>query len=213
MMRSAIPALLSTVLLSGCATAPAPVPAAYAALTPIDQFTIQVQPSADEIQLTPHGSLSPAQHSAIGALVIRWREAGEGPIVVQAQASGPAADTGQAVLAALRGFGVPPGAARIHAMEAGEAAPVRVGYSRYEAVGPHCAGLWGDVVRTAENHPMRSFGCSVTANTAAQIANARDLVESQPADMADARRRVLQTNTYRQGKQPTEDSSSAGGNP
>jgi pilus assembly protein CpaD len=127
--------------------------------------------------------------------------------------SGPAADTGQAVLAAMRGFGVPAGSARIHAIQGGEAGPVRVGYSRYVAVGPQCAGKWSDVVRTAENQPMRSFGCSVTANAAAQVANARDLVEPQPADMADARRRVLQTNSYREGKQPTEDSSSAGGNP
>jgi pilus assembly protein CpaD len=200
MTRSAIPALLGAVLLSACAATPPLAP--VAAITPIDQFTPQIRASADEIQLAPHGALSPAQHAALGALVLRWRDAGEGPIMVQAPMSGPAADTGQAVLAALRGFGVPQGGARIHSTEGGDAVPVRVGYSRYQAVAPQCGGFWSDAVRTADNRAMRSFGCSVTANTAAQIANARDLVEAQPADMGDARRRVHQTESYHAGGEP-----------
>ena len=198
--------LLALGLLAGCVNA-API----APLTPTQQFGPQLRPTADEIQLAPHGGLSANQSDALGALVLRWREGGEGPIIVQAPAAGPGAGTGAAAAAALRSHGVPEAAIRSVAYEGAEPAPVRVGYSRYEAVTPDCSQLWSDVVRTAENWPMRSFGCSVTSNAAAQVANARDLAGAAPLDAGDSRRRVTQINSYREGKQPEADS--GGGNP
>ena len=200
--------LLALGLLAGCTAAPG---APGAPLTPTQQFAPQIRPGADEIQLAPHGWLSANQADALGALVLRWREAGEGPIIVQAPAAGPGAATGAAAAAALRSHGVPEAAIRAVAYESAEPAPVRVGYSRYEAVIGNCAHLWGDVVRTAENRPMPSFGCSVSNNMAAQVANARDLAGAQPVDAGDSRRRVMQLNSYREGKQPEADSQ--GGNP
>ena len=192
-------ALFAAGLLTACATPQEP-------LTPTQQVMPQVRPGADESQLAPHGALSPTQASALGALVLRWRDGGEGPIIIQAPAAGPGAGTGAAVAAELARLGVSPAAIRAMPYDSPDPAPVRVGYSRFEAVVANCANLWGDAVMTAENRPMPTFGCSVSSNAAVQTANARDLVAATPADTADSRRRVSQLNSYNEGKQPQAES-------
>ena len=199
--RSAVP-LLAAVTLAGCATGSDPA-AAPPPITPTEQFSVEVRSTVDEILLAPHGGLSPAQDAALADLAARWRDAGEGPVIVHAAGGGPAERTAHAAAHALQAAGVPPPLVQVMPYDAPADAPpepVRVGYSRLVAVGPHCANLWSDLTRSARNGPSRGFGCSVTANMAAQIANPRDLISPRPSYPADAARRAIVLDKYRTGE-------------
>ena len=74
---------------TACATPPAPPSGARAGLTPTEQYTVQVSEHPDQILLAPHADgLSSAQVSALSELVGRWRDAGGGPILIQAPSHG-----------------------------------------------------------------------------------------------------------------------------
>ena len=202
-LRTAAPVLAACALAAGCA-APARSPSGFVALTPTEQFAIEVRSTADEILLAPHGTLSPAQESALAALADRWRDAGEGPIIVHATHGGAGMHTAHAAAHALQAAGVPSPFVRIEPGEApadGPPPPVRVGYSRLVAVGPQCANLWGDLRHTAANEPQPAFGCAVTANIAALVADPRDLVTPRASYPADAVRRATVLEKYRKGEQ------------
>ena len=204
-LRTASLALIGCATLAACA---GPVSGArLAPITPTEQFTARVEPSADEIQLAPHGELSSAQGAALAALVMRWRDLGEGGLVIQSTADPAAARTAQAASGMLQARGVPASAIRFAAIEGDASAPVRVGFMRYVAVGPHCAHLWGDLVRTASNQPQNTFGCSTTANMAAQLVNPRDLVAAEAVTPSDSRRRVLKLNSHHAGEEPVREGS------
>lgn len=204
-----IAAVLSCTLASACATSSASGQK-LAPLTPTEQFAIQVRPAADEIQLAPHGILSANQKAALGALVMRWRDVGEGSLVIQATGERVASDTAQAAAAALQAIGVPATSIRLAALEGPAGSPVKVGFGTFEAVGPQCAHLWGNPAHTFQNRSYATFGCTTTANFAAQIADPRDLIAPQPADAPDSRRRVLKANSFLKGEEPVLDNSGAG---
>ena len=201
-LRTAAPVLAACVLAAGCTTPAAPS-SGFVALTPTEQFAIEVRSTADEILLAPHGMLSPAQEAALAALAERWRDAGEGPIIVHA-GRGPALHTAHAAAHALHAAGVPSPFVRVETDAAlpadGPPAPVRVGYSRLVAVGPQCANLWGQLSHTADNEPQPAFGCTMTANIAALVADPRDLVAPRASYPADAARRAVVLDKYRKGE-------------
>jgi pilus assembly protein CpaD len=199
-LRAAAP-LLSVCLAAACA-APAPMTGPVA-LTPTEQFALEIRSTVDEILLAPTGGLSPNQQAALAEMADRWREAGEGPVVVHHAARGPAADTAQASAQALYAAGVPGPFLQMAPFEAAAdapAVPVRVGFSRLVAVGPRCADLWSDLTRTGDNGPHAGFGCATAANLAAQIANPRDLVAPRAGYPADAARRAHVIQAYRKGE-------------
>jgi len=197
-------------LLAACASDPGAAPLAAQPLTPTEQYAIELVPTTDEILLAPHGALSANQGAALSALAQRWREAGEGPVVVQAAAAGPARDTAMQAVQALQAFGVPaqsvelapsaPATGAQSAPPAGPPEPVRVAFERLAAVIPHCGGQWGDLTRTGGNLPYAGFGCAVTGNMAAQIADPRDLAAPRPGAPADAERRAAVLDKYRKGE-------------
>ena len=201
-MRVLSPAVLAACALAGCAAPRAAAPA-FVALTPTEQYAVEVRSTADEILLAPHGNLSGAQQNALAGLAERWRDAGEGPVVIHAAKSGEAMHTAHHAAHALHAAGVPHAFLRVETAEApGDAPPppVRVGYSRLVAVGPQCANLWGDMTRTASNQPQATFGCAVTANLAAMTADPRDLVSPRASYPADAVRRAAVLDKYRKGE-------------
>jgi pilus assembly protein CpaD len=196
-------ALMGVAALPGCATDPAPANV-LAAVTPTEQFPIEVTPVADEIMLAPHGWLSANQSAALGGLALRWRETGESPIVVEAPADGPGAASAQAAVQALHGYGVPQGSVQLTAAPAAAPdappAPIKVGFSRLEAVVPNCANRWEDLSRTSANRTHGAFGCAVSANLAAQIADPRDLGRPRTMTPADGDRRGTMLGKYRKGE-------------
>ena len=62
------------------------------------------------------------------------------------------------------------------------------------------AQVWTDLRRSAQNTVQPNFGCAVTANVAAQIADPSDLLGPRPTDPSDAGRRAVVLDKYRKGQ-------------
>lgn len=176
-------------------------------LTPTEQFGINVAQTPDTVQLLPRpGALSPAQVQALNDLAGRYLASGQGSIRIDTPAGGQnAAVASQAAYAAqqvLQGAGVSPAAITMAAYNAtGHPNPtVAVGFSRYVASIPRCADYVGDMTRTGTNEPYRSFGCAITSNFAAQVADPGDFVSPNPEGLPDTGRRSVVMGVYRSGK-------------
>lgn len=179
-------------------------------VTPTQQFAVSLTHAPDEIRLAPHDKgLSPGQAAAVADLVSRWRESGDGPVTIQTPAGG-GGDVfrgATAVQSALLRLGLPADGIRMvgytadpaAGLSASGAAPIVVGFTRYEAHGPQCGRDWKDFTKDFANKPNSNFGCAVTANFAAMIANPADLVDPRQMDPSDANRRETIVGKYRKG--------------
>ena len=210
---SALAALVLAAGLAGCGSVGGPktppLPYTGSQLTPTEQFGVEIRPTADRIQLAPKpGALSPAQVSALRALAARWRSSDRGVITVEtpagAQNAAVAAQAANAAVQVLLDNGVPGSAVTQTAYNAtgAQLATVAVGFQALEAVLPDCAQYQSDFTKSAANKPYRSFGCAVTSNIAAMVANPRDLLEPRAEDPSDGARRAVVLGKYRAG-QPT----------
>ncbi len=198
--------LLAALSLSACATASVPDRLAEAR-TPTEHFRATATASEEEIALAVHSQgLSANQATALLDFIDGWREAQGGAITLQTPAGGAASGAAYQASEATRSFllakGVP---ARLINMTDYDAAaetgaPVRLTYTRYQVTVPRCGQEWTNIAHSSQNQVQPNFGCAITANMAAQIANPADLV--RPADMtpADAQRRVYTLDKYRRGE-------------
>ena len=199
--------LVSGLAVSAVACASAPKPTAdnpRLGLTSTEQFAAKVDSHQDQILLAPHAEgLSSAQARALNELVDRWRDTGGGPIVIQAPShgGGEAYHSAQAIQAELAGLGVHETLIKLVGYEAStaEGAPMIVGFASYEAAGPKCGQDWDSFTKSATNKPNNNFGCAITANIAAMVANPADLAGPRAADAADAQRREAVLAKYRTG--------------
>lgn len=188
---------------AACASGnPGPVP-----LTPTQQFAIEIRNTPEEVAITPSpAGLSHQQADALRQVAATWRDSGGDPVVVRVPADAPREAMEPSVRAtvdALVAYGVGPDMIRLERYEPGRGGgPILVGFTRFEAVGPDCSRTWGRVETTFDSRPSSNFGCAVTANIAAQIANPRDLLRPRDETPADASRRQAQLGQYRNG-QPT----------
>jgi len=178
-------------------------PDPYQAITPTEQFSIKVSQGPDEILLAAHpdGSVSDAQAHALSQLVDRWRNAGAGLITIRTPAGGHETmyRSTTAIQNALEAFGVHPEQIQLTSYDGPEGAPVGVGFVGYNAEGPECGRHWKDFTQTGDNKVNQNFGCAVTANIAAMIANPADLLAPRPMDSSDAQRRETVIGKYHQG--------------
>jgi pilus assembly protein CpaD len=181
-------------------------PANPAPLTPTERYSIEVRPSPDELQLAPHtAGLSPAQLQALTDLVARWNGGSRGPLTVKAPEHGPDPSGVYRTATDARDFllaqGIQPQDVRIVGYDAqGDAqAPVRVGFVGYVAQGPQCGQDWGNLADVRSNREYDQFGCSMTANVAAELASPEDLLHPRAMTPPDASRRETVITKYRQG--------------
>lgn len=177
------------------------------ALTPTEQYGIEVRPAPEELKLAPHATgLSLAQTAALRDFASRWAGVEGGDVTVKAPEHGPDPADAYRTATDARDFLVARGVAaskvRIIGYEAnGDVhAPVVVGYIRYQAKGPQCAHGWGNLAAVADNREYPEFGCALTANIAAQIADPADLLAPRASDAPDAARRGAVIDKYRQGQ-------------
>lgn len=193
---------LAALTLAACATtATNSGPPIAASPTVLDAWTdrVQVTPIPDEILLAAHATgLSGAQARALSDFQARWMQAEGGLIVISAPNQG-GYKVGSEARDMLLGLGVRSDQVRLSGYDAAKpGAPVIVGFQRYVVATPNCSS-WPDVRKSFGNEPLDNFGCSVTANMAAQVANPRDLLESRPLDPADPLRRADVLGKYRTG--------------
>jgi pilus assembly protein CpaD len=204
--------------LSACAAAPKLAVPAAAVATPTELWTqkVKVVPQPEEIRLAVHaGGLSGAQAQALEDLVARWLVEEAREIVVSAPLEGPQVATARrmAIIARERliAYGAPAERVRIVGYDAAGSTdgpvvaipsdpPLRVGFLRYRAEIPRCGQAWENLAATRDNAPMSNFGCAVTANIAAQVANPRDLEQPRDSTPIDAGRRDVVIGKYRRGE-------------
>ena len=173
---------------------------------PTEQFGITVSNAPEQIAIGLHASGLSANHeAALGVLVARWRADGGGPVTLRAPLSGNVAlvhRMQEAAAAALARLGVPRERLSLLGYAAAptvEAAPLLISYERFEAQGPNCSGGWRNLTSTDSNTPYDHFGCSVTANISAQVANPRDFLAPAVETPADDSRREVILGKYRLG--------------
>jgi pilus assembly protein CpaD len=197
-------ALLATLGACASATVPDENPVAR---TTTEQFQAKVNSTPNEIRLAVHAQgLSANQADAIAGFVAEWRETEAGVITLQTPNGGPDAGaafrTSEGARSVLIGEGVPAGQIRLVGYDArGQAAaPLLIGYLRYEAEPLHCGEAWTNMAESASNQVQPNFGCAVTANIAAQVANPADLLGPRTMTPADASRRQVVIDKYRKGE-------------
>lgn len=195
-------------LLSACgapASGGGPVP-----LTPLSRWQLRVEPQMDQIALAVHDNgLSATQRSALSDLMMRARAEQSSEIVVEMPSGDDPASLqmGWAIAEALRPAGIPVRTAAYSAPD--PRAPVVVGFARLQAVTYDCSRQWGSLTRHADNGSAVGLGCATVSNMAAQIADPRDILGQRPMGPADAGRRTVVIQHYRQGE-PTAATSSSG---
>ena len=176
-------------------------------LTPTEHYAIDVSPQPEELRLAIHRQgLSPNQAQALAAFADRWNDADGGEITLQSPARGADPASVYRIALEARDFlasrGVTPEKLRLIGYDArGDAqAPLIIGYSHYVAKGPECGRKWENLTATGANRAYGEFGCAVTANIAAQIADPGDLMAPRPTAPADAARRQAVRDHYRKGE-------------
>jgi pilus assembly protein CpaD len=196
---------LAALCLAACASDPkanAPSRAAQA-VNPLELYPLKAGAATDRIALALHeGGLSPAQAQAIKALVARRAQAAGGVVTLSLPhgAADPKAAERMAdfVQGLLNVQGAPTRRAAYDSDD--PKAPLLAAYDYEKTEIPACGKDWGDLSKTADNRVYDNFGCAVTANMAAQIANPNDLVRPRAEDAPDAERRMTVLDRYRAGK-------------
>jgi pilus assembly protein CpaD len=176
-------------------------------VTPTEHFAIDVAKQPETLRLAVHREgLSANQAQALGVFAQRWVDGGGEEITMQSPEHGAnPADAYRTAADArdrLISDGVAPARIQIIGYEAdGDAhAPIIVGFQRYVAKGPQCGHAWENLTATGSNSAYGSFGCAVTANIAAQIADPRDLLYPRAIEPSDAARRQTVLDHYRKGE-------------
>lgn len=175
-------------------------------LNPISRFALQVVPGVDRIALAVHDhGLSANQRQALAQLAARYAAEGAPMIRVETPSGDDprAVQTAWDVKSALESYGVPAERVVVESYPAPDArAPVLAGFEVLRAHVPDCSRNWNNLSATGQNSTAANFGCAVHANMAAQIDNPRDIVQPRVMTPADAARRGVVFDLYRQG-QPT----------
>ncbi|MFN7111790.1 MAG: CpaD family pilus assembly protein [Brevundimonas sp.] len=190
--------------LAGCVGGPASL-GGPAPLTPTSRYALQVEAGLDRIALAVHEEgLSSNQVAALRDLAQRFAASGAGTIVIEAPTGGDpvAVRAAHDIRAALERAGLPSESLRLVSYAGPDPrAPVLVGFETVRAAVPRCGTAWGNLGRTGDNLPSSNFGCAVSANLAAQIADPRDISAPRAMTPADAGRRSVVFDNYRAGRQ------------
>lgn len=168
------------------------------------RYSLQVEPGLDRIALAVHDNgLSETQRIALGNLAGRYSSAGAAWLRVEAPAGDDPAATAQAyaVRDTLQSLGVPGDRIMLVGYAAPDPrAPVLAGFETLRPVIPNCANEPRAMEGSASNRSALGFGCAVTANMAAQIANPRDIQVPRTMTPAETGRSAVVFAKYRTGE-------------
>ena len=200
-------AISAAALLAGCATASGPQ-ADLTGVTPLDGWAreVKVTPEPQDIRLAPHETgLSVNQANALEGFIGLWMRAEARDITIKASDTGPGARAANRVAWDARdrlvSLGVPAGKIRMTAYDGADdpKAPVVISFNSYVAEVPRC-GDWRNVSHSNDNRVHDNFGCALTANMAAQVANPQDLVTPRDTQLAEGGSRETMYEKFRKGE-------------
>ena len=176
-------------------------------LTPTEQYGLKVTSRPEQVAIGLHPTgLSANQQTALSQFVSAWRDDGGGDITVRVPSDSAdpriARRMAEAAVAFVQHLGAPAERVRIegYAAGGGPLTPVLVSYEKFQTLGPNCSNRWDNQLGNFNNAPSAHFGCVVTANVGAQIANPRDLLAPAQVTPADDGRREFVLGKYRQGQ-------------
>lgn len=196
-------ALFAAASLGACAGAGGHEPAP---ITPTERYHMAVEAHPEQVAFRVHpDGLSQTQSEALARYAKGWSDNAGGPIHVSAPENGGEAAQREAwaIKARLQALGVNGEDVTVAAYHAdADGAPVLIVYERFEAKVPRCNQSWTNLADNHDNNGQKNFGCSVTANMAAQMADPRDIAGPRAMDASDAGRRAAVMEKYRAG-QPT----------
>lgn len=206
-MRSAVKhafILAATLTLAGCAAATTGQ-MNIAPVTPLSQYVLQVEPGVDRIALAVHEQgLSANQHEALRSLVSRFGAEQASVLRIEAPTGNDPVTSAQAYAMrdAVQAMGVPGQMIQVVGYDAPDPrAPVLAGFEVLRAHIPDCSAEPRNLSSRYSNLPTGGFGCAVTANMAAQIADPRDIRGPRTFQPADSGRAAVVFSRYRQGEQ------------
>ncbi|MBU6373395.1 MAG: CpaD family pilus assembly lipoprotein [Alphaproteobacteria bacterium] len=202
-LRPAGLAALLSLATAACATTAPTGPSGHPAPTVADTHRIKVEQVDAKLQVSiADGVLADETLREIEAFATEYRLTGHGPMTMSAP-SGARSQMVQTVRAYLDELGVIPEAISFSTYDTGgPGAPLLLGFVRYEAEAPACPSLGGENLAISwSNKPWSGFGCATQANLAAMIADPADLMAPRATDPADATRRAVVLERYRQGGQ------------
>lgn len=157
-----------------------------------------------ELKLSPtdaQDSLGEAERMAVDYFADAYKAEGSGPIMI-GYPEGSTWRSATEARAVLLAAGISPsGVVDAPGRTAAGTEPLVLTYQTYEAVVNDCPAM--NEVRfdsTKTNSPLPSFGCAVSINLAAMIADPTDLIGEQSIDPADATRRAIVFEKYRNGE-------------
>lgn len=175
-----------------------------APVTPLSQYVLQVEPGVDRIALAVHEQgLSGNQHAALRGLVSRFANERAEVLRIEAPTGNDpvAAAQAYAMRDAIQAMGVPGDRIQVVGYDAPDSrAPVLAGFEVLRAHVPDCSAEPRSLGSRFSNLPTGGFGCAVTANMAAQIADARDIRSPRTFQPADSGRAAVVFARYRQGE-------------
>lgn len=157
-----------------------------------------------ELKLSPDGqsdSLGEAERLAVDYFADAYRSEGKGPITIGYPGASPWQSATEARAVLLAAGISPSGVVDAPGQTTGSSEPLVLSYRTYEAVVSNCPTINETrFERTATNTALPSFGCAVSMNLAAMIADPSDLVGEQSIDPSDAERRAIVFEKYRNGE-------------
>jgi pilus assembly protein CpaD len=203
-MRASLIAGLAVLALGVGAAAHAEKADGPAPLLSLERYGIQVKQTPEEVMIAAHASgLSVNQSEVLRDFGWRWINEDRAAVTVSAPEHGPdqagVYRTATGARDFLIGQGVPAASIQIIGYDAGgdPRAPIKVSFVHYQAEGPVCGESWSNLSDTHRNQAYPEFGCAVTANIAAQVADAADFLHPRASGPPDALRRENVLNSYR----------------
>ena len=171
---------------------------------PMTNHPIQVEPNYRTLKLSfsaPNAGLMPENSQKFDAFVADFIAHGNGSISITVPSGHDADATIGYFGERMANAGVPRDRILVGTRDkVGSDGRVEIGYISYQASTAPCGDWSTNLAYTASNTINPNFGCSVQHNVAAQIADPRDLITPRDMTPADAARRAVVYDNYKQGK-------------
>ena len=204
------------VTVAGCNAHRGPNPQSFLLTDPDERHPIQVSRKPIEYDISvPRGAygLTRNQVNEVRAFARRYKNDGEGPLVIRAPSGSPNEVASMRAIEdmrrVLRNEKVPARAVSFEPYfgDGAPDAPVRLSYLRYVAVGPVCGDWSTNLARSPRNQEHPNFGCTSQNNLAAMVANPRDLVRPRGMTPRSSERRDVVWDKYVKGETTVSDKS------
>ncbi len=169
---------------------------------PSEQYAATAETQVRSMNFRVEPSLSDNQRRALDQVASHAAWTNDAPVDVQIITSGnPAAvAAGRGMAEYLYAHDVAAKDLSVKSTQDQAADIVTVNLVFYRAHRLDCNRSWENLTATGANHAYQNFGCAITANLAAQVADPRDLDHPAAATSGDAGRKSTVLDNYRQGK-------------